>query len=58
MNDKTLKIVPVPEAKSAPETKSETPKRTRRRGSRKQLRMVLLIVLPAIALILMRSKRV
>ena len=51
MNDKTLKIVPVPEAKTAPESKSEAPKRTRRRGANKRLRMLLLIVLPLIALI-------
>jgi len=53
MNDKTLKIVPVPEAKIAPkpENKSEAPKRTRRQRSNKRLRMLLLIVLPLIALI-------
>jgi membrane fusion protein (multidrug efflux system) len=53
MNDKTLKIVPVPEAKTAPkpESKSEAPKRTRRPRSNKRLRMLLLIVLPLIALV-------
>ena len=53
MNDKTLKIVPTPEAKTAPkpESKSEAPKKTRRQRSNKRLRMLLLIVLPAIALI-------
>jgi membrane fusion protein (multidrug efflux system) len=52
MNDKTLKIVPAPEAKSAPkpESKSEAPKKTRRQRSNKRLRMLLLIVLPALAL--------
>jgi membrane fusion protein (multidrug efflux system) len=53
MSDKTLKIVPVPDAKKtpapAPETKSETPQKAPRPG-RKRLRMMLLIVLPLIAL--------
>jgi membrane fusion protein, multidrug efflux system len=54
MSDKTLKIVPVPEAKTtplnAPEAKSEAPEKAPRTG-RKRLRMILLIVLPLAALI-------
>jgi membrane fusion protein (multidrug efflux system) len=52
MSDKALKIVPAPEAKSAPETKtaSAPPAPAPRRG-RKRLRMMLLIVLPAVALV-------
>jgi membrane fusion protein (multidrug efflux system) len=54
MSEKTLKIVPAPEAKTRPEQPAaEAPHRGRRkRLNRKQLRTVLLIALPAIAAVL------
>ncbi|HXD45571.1 MAG TPA: HlyD family secretion protein [Pseudolabrys sp.] len=54
MSDKVLKIVPAPEAKSAPETKTDAAQGEQTasapRNGRKRLRMMLLVVLPAIAL--------
>jgi membrane fusion protein, multidrug efflux system len=51
MSEKPLKIVPAPEAKTAPATDAPAAKKPRRfaRMSRKRLRMILLVVLPAIA---------
>ena len=55
MSDKTLKIVPAPDAKTAPaaapEAKSEAPAKAAPRAGRKRLRMMLLVVLPLIALV-------
>jgi membrane fusion protein, multidrug efflux system len=54
MSDKTLKIVPAPDAKTAPsepEAKTEAPAKAAPRAGRKRLRMMLLIVLPLIALV-------
>src|SRR5690348_13393976 len=52
MSDKALKIVPAPEAKASPDSKTEGAQAAPApRGSRKRLRMVLLVVLPTIALI-------
>ena len=51
MSDKALKIVSVPEAKSATEAKTETAQPAPApRNNRKRLRMILLVVLPLIAL--------
>ncbi len=52
MSDKALKIVPAPEAKSAPGAKAEAaqPAPAPRNG-RKRLRMILLVVLPALAIV-------
>ncbi len=59
MSEKTLKIVPPPEAKAEAKTRpgeqtdAEAPHRARRkRVSRKQLRMILLVALPALAVVL------
>jgi membrane fusion protein, multidrug efflux system len=50
MSEKPLKIVPAPEAKTAPAAEAPAPEQTAApRGSRKRLRMVLLVVLPLIA---------
>src|ERR1019366_8891452 len=53
MSEKPLKIVPAPEAKTAPVADAPSSKKSRRfaRLGRKQLRMILLVVLPAIALL-------
>ena len=52
MSDKALKIVPAPEAKASPDAKTEgTAAAPAPRGGRKRLRMILLVVLPAMALI-------
>jgi membrane fusion protein (multidrug efflux system) len=52
MSDKALKIVSVPEAKSAPEAKTEAAQPAPApRNNRKRLRMILLVVLPLIALV-------
>ena len=51
MSDKALKIVSVPEAKSATEAKTEAAQPAPApRNNRKRLRMILLVVLPLIAL--------
>ena len=53
MSEKPLKIVPAPEAKTSPVADAPSSKKSRRfaRLGRKQLRMILLVVLPAIALL-------
>ena len=52
MSDKALKIVPAPEAKASPDAKTDgAPAAPAPRGGRKRLRMILLVVLPAIALL-------
>jgi membrane fusion protein, multidrug efflux system len=53
MGEKPLKIVPAPEAKTSPAADAPSSKKSRRftRLGRKQLRMILLVVLPAIALL-------
>ena len=52
MSEKALKIVPAPEAKASPDAKTEAaPAAPAAAGSRKRLRMILLVVLPAVALI-------
>src|SRR6185312_7496615 len=55
MSDKVLKIVPAPEAKSAPETKTDAAQGEQTasapRNGRKRLRMVLLVVLPLLAVV-------
>ena len=52
MSDKVLKIVSAPEAKASPDAKTEgAAAASAPRGGRKRLRMVLLVVLPAIALL-------
>ena len=54
MSEKSLKIVPAPEAKTRPEQPAaEAPHRARRRQfDRKRLRSILLIAVPAIAVVL------
>jgi membrane fusion protein, multidrug efflux system len=50
MSEKPLKIVPAPEAKTAPAAEAPAPETTAApRGGRKRLRMVLLVVIPLIA---------
>ena len=51
MSEKPLKIVPAPEAKTAPASEAPAAKKSRRfaRMNRKRLRMILLVALPAIA---------
>lgn len=51
MSEKTLKIVPAPEAKASPDTKTEATASAApfARIGRKRLRMILLVVLPALA---------
>jgi membrane fusion protein, multidrug efflux system len=53
MSEKPLKIVPAPEAKTSPAADAPSSKKSRRsaRLGRKQLRMILLVGLPAIALL-------
>jgi membrane fusion protein (multidrug efflux system) len=53
MSDNALKVVPAPESKTSPDAKSKTPRKSGRlaRLSRKRLRMILLVALPAIALL-------
>lgn len=53
MSDKALKVVPQPEAKSAPESEADTSAQSGAapRMDRKRLRMILLIVLPLIAVL-------
>jgi membrane fusion protein (multidrug efflux system) len=53
MSEMPLKIVPAPEAKTSPAADAPSSKKSRRfaRLGRKQLRMILLVVLPAIALL-------
>jgi membrane fusion protein (multidrug efflux system) len=52
MSDKVLKIVPAPEAKVTPEAQTEPGQAAAApRNGRKRLRMILLVALPAIALI-------
>src|ERR1022692_1196653 len=53
MSEKPLKIVPAPEAKTSPAAEVPAAKKFRRftRLGRKRLRMILLVVLPAIALL-------
>jgi membrane fusion protein (multidrug efflux system) len=53
MSDNALKVVPAPESKTSPDVKSKTPRKSGRlaRLSRKRLRMILLVALPAIALL-------
>jgi len=54
MTEKTLKIVPAPEAKTSPDAKAEGAKRSGlfARIGRKRLRMILLVVLPALAAVI------
>ncbi|MGA7683053.1 MAG: HlyD family secretion protein [Pseudolabrys sp.] len=54
MSEKALKIVPVPEAKTSPEAKTGTPTSARllARIGRKRLRMILLVGLPALAVVI------
>ncbi|MCF8475830.1 MAG: HlyD family secretion protein [Pseudolabrys sp.] len=54
MSDNVLKVVPASEAKSSPEAASETTAQTTRPAAtgRKRLRTILLIVLPAVAVLL------
>ncbi len=53
MSENVLKVVPAPEAKVTPDAKSKTPRKSGRlaRLGRKRLRMILLVGLPAIALL-------
>jgi membrane fusion protein (multidrug efflux system) len=53
MSEKPLKIVPAPEAKAAPAADTPASEKSRlfARAGRKRLRMILLVVLPAIALL-------
>jgi len=55
MSEKNLKIVPSPEAKTQPGERpaAEAPSRARKKGiSRSRLRMILLVALPALAVVL------
>ena len=54
MSDKVLKVVPAPESKAAPDATSEAPAKTGRSGmpGRKRLRAILLVGLPALAVVL------
>jgi membrane fusion protein (multidrug efflux system) len=54
MSEKALKIVPVPEAKTSPEAKTGAPTSARllARIGRKRLRMILLVGLPALAVVI------
>jgi membrane fusion protein (multidrug efflux system) len=54
MSDKALKIVPAPEAKTSPDAKKDSTAKSSRfaRIGRKRLRMILLVGLPALALII------
>jgi membrane fusion protein, multidrug efflux system len=54
MSEKALKIVPAPEAKTSPETKAEkaTAAGVFARVGRKRMRMILLVGLPALALLI------
>ena len=54
MSDKALKIVPAPEAKTSPDTKSGTTAAVGlfARIGRKRLRMILLVGLPALAIVI------
>ncbi len=54
MSEKALKVVPAPEAKSSPESKSEAPAKSGMgaRFSRRRLRTILLVALPSIAAVL------
>jgi membrane fusion protein (multidrug efflux system) len=54
MSEKALKIVPAPEAKTSPEAKKDSTEKSSRfaRIGRKRLRMILLVGLPALALII------
>jgi membrane fusion protein (multidrug efflux system) len=55
MSEKALKVVPAPEAKTTPDAKTEAPaKNSRRFGkySRKDLRMILLVGVPVLALLI------
>ena len=54
MSEKALKIVPAPESKTSPETKTETPgaKGLFARIGRKRLRTILLVGLPAVVLVI------
>jgi membrane fusion protein, multidrug efflux system len=54
MSDKALKIVPAPEAKTAPDATKDSTSKSRRfaRIGRKRLRMILLVGLPALAAVI------
>jgi len=54
MSDKVLKVVPAPESKAAPDATSEAPAQAGRNGmpGRKRLRTILLVTLPALAVVL------
>ncbi len=53
MSDKVLKVVPAPESKTSPEAATEAPAAARGAAPRrKRLRTILLIVLPALALLI------
>lgn len=54
MSEKALKIVPAPEAKTSPDSKTEAPAGSGlfARFGRKRLRTILLVVLPALALVI------
>jgi membrane fusion protein, multidrug efflux system len=54
MSEKILKVVPAPEAKSAPEAVTEAPAKSAAApaSGRKRLRMILLVALPALAVLI------
>lgn len=53
MSDKVLKVVPAPESKASPETATEVPAARRAPASgRAQLRMILLVALPSLAVLI------
>ena len=54
MSEKALKIVPAPEAKTSPDSKTGTPAAAGlfARIGRKRLRMILLVALPAFAVVI------
>ncbi|MGE5163826.1 MAG: HlyD family secretion protein [Sphingobacteriales bacterium] len=54
MSEKTLKIVPAPEAKTSPDTTKDSTKKSSRlaRIGRKRLRVILLVGLPALAAVI------
>ena len=52
MSEKTLKIVPAPEARTSPDTTKDSKSGAFSRIGRKRLRMILLVGLPALALVI------
>lgn len=51
MSEKALKVVPAPESKTSPEAGSEAPPKAGRMPKGKRLRNLLLIVIPAVAIV-------